>query len=325
MASPSLHILEVGHGNCSIVLDTEGVIVIDGGPGEHLSRRLERLHIQTIHSVLVSHAHEDHLGGLIGLLMQPDICIKRIYLNSNAFERTKVWQDFRSALAYARRAYCTEVHVELTSALSGAVRHGILEVQVLAPSPELAAAGPGGTDLKGRKIGTNRMSAVIRILKNGTPVALLAGDLDGVGLEDLAQDHPTPSAEILVFPHHGGIPGATSPTAFTQKLCEMVRPRLVVFSIGRENALTPQPEVMDAILDSLDDVHIMCTQLSKRCWGQTRSSRRSRRLNRGSESADSCAGTIVVDLSGDSVAISPGPGEHARFVARCVPGAICRR
>ena len=45
----------------------------------------------------------------------------------------------------------------------------------------VAMAGPGGTDLKGRKLTANSMSVVARINYQSIPRLLLTGDIDACG------------------------------------------------------------------------------------------------------------------------------------------------
>lgn len=48
---PELIVLDVGHGNCAILRDTEAVTVIDCPPGTTLLDTLEQLEISTVNSV----------------------------------------------------------------------------------------------------------------------------------------------------------------------------------------------------------------------------------------------------------------------------------
>jgi len=95
MASQSrkLTILDVGHGNCAILQDAHGVIVIDTGPGSHLLEYLDQQRIKRIDTILISHSDKDHIGGLAGLLTQEDVEIGRICLNTDAIKRTDSWED----------------------------------------------------------------------------------------------------------------------------------------------------------------------------------------------------------------------------------------
>jgi competence protein ComEC len=320
MDSPSLHILDVGHGNCCIIIDLKGVTVVDAG---HQLRHVEFLRargINGVDTVVISHADNDHIAGVMSLLTE-GFKVNQIYLNPDASKNNKSWLGLRTALAIARKEHGTVVHTELTTTVSKKIRHGALEIEVLAPSPELAAGGPGAGDLKGDKTRTNTMSAVLRILKAGVPIVLLPGDLDGPGLSHLAAEHSDLRAYILVFPHHGGRPGGEDASDFATRLFSMVKPKLVVFSNGRGKYGLPLPEIVKVVCG----VSVMCTQLSERCSKHLPS-----KLVSGggrsevSTSHQSCAGTISVDLSGSDISISPSPTIHREFVRSSVPQGLCQ-
>ena len=48
MDFPELTILDIGHGNCAVLKDTEGVIIIDCADGATLIHTLSHLSIQEI-------------------------------------------------------------------------------------------------------------------------------------------------------------------------------------------------------------------------------------------------------------------------------------
>ncbi|RKZ63434.1 MAG: MBL fold protein, partial [Candidatus Parabeggiatoa sp. nov. 3] len=79
---PNYYVLDVGHGNSTVLVDTDGVIVIDAGPKTKLLEFLLDHNIHEIDVLLLSHADKDHIAGVIGLLASEEIRLKRVYLNS---------------------------------------------------------------------------------------------------------------------------------------------------------------------------------------------------------------------------------------------------
>ena len=77
MRQPEVVILDVGHGNCAILQDTNAVTVIDCPPPSTLVDTLERLGIDTIDHILISHSDLDHAGGLPNPL--DEITVHNIY------------------------------------------------------------------------------------------------------------------------------------------------------------------------------------------------------------------------------------------------------
>lgn len=76
----SLSILDVGHGNCAVIRDTKGIVVIDTGAGSALLEYLRQERILQIDVLILSHADKDHIGGLVGVLASNEIKVRRICL-----------------------------------------------------------------------------------------------------------------------------------------------------------------------------------------------------------------------------------------------------
>ena len=319
-ASPELLILDVGHGNCVVLNDTAGVIIIDCAPGTTLKETLDQLGITEISSVLISHADEDHVAGLIGLLQDPQITVQHIYINPDAVKLSDLWYDVRVTFREARKTKTTEIHPQLTIDLTGSLDTGEVHVEVLAPSQELALSAVGGKDLEGRKVTSNSMSAVIGLSHNGRRVALITGDLDRSGLENLLEDGVDMKAEILVFPHHGGKPGPADGGQFARDLCSTVEPSIVVFSMARSRSGFPRPEVVGGVLTAVPQAHIACTQLSQECSNDLPlgSNHLMNYPARGREKNTCCAGTLRVGMS-DDPRLGDFLAQHLTFVGTIAP------
>lgn len=328
MVSPEIAILDVGHGASAALVDAEGVVVIDTAPGETLLEFLERRGITRIDAVLISHADEDHLGGVIQLLTDPDKHVGVVYLNPDPLRDTDIWHDFRVTIDSEPVKQRTRVCVGLTEATSELLRRQDVEIRVLAPSAANAAASVGGRDMRGRRQTANSLSAVVALGVGGPWEVLFAGDIDHAGLENLlAGGHPL-QARILVFPHHGGRTAGGSMEAFARRLCEEVQPEVVVFTIGRGIHNTPRPEVVTAVKSAVPAAHIACTQLSLHCASSLPSEHPAHLTvepARGKPSRRCCAGTIVIQLGQDSLACQPLLDEHLAFIATSAPTALCRR
>jgi beta-lactamase superfamily II metal-dependent hydrolase len=323
-----LTILDVGHGNCAILRDNRGAVIIDAGLGETLLEFLEQREITAIDAVLISHADSDHIAGLLMLLAQQHIAVRAVFLNTETLRQTNLWRQILVALTDARRRQAVKVHSQLTSASSEFLRRDKLELQILAPAPELALVGAGGQYQDGLPLSANTMSAVVRIVMNGTPEVLLPGDLDAAGLEYLLAEYPEPRARVLVFPHHGGRPARADPADFAARLCAAVRAELVIFSIGRGKHATPHPGVISGVMRETPNAHIACTQLSKWCAASLPSAppiHLNESAARGRFGNACCAGTIELKLGGDTPIYTPARAGHREFVEREAPTALCMR
>ena len=318
--------LDVGHGNATVIVDgAQNVAVIDVGKQSALSRFLAEQQITRIKFVYISHADEDHIGALIGLLGSPQVTIDHVFLNSDAQKTSKVWDDLvyelNAAHGVGKLVFTPSLTAGRTEQLSDRV-----SLEVLGPSPYLAAKGPGSVDRHGRRIRSNSISAVIAISIEGRRLALLPADLDTVGLQNLMDNKASLDASILVYPHHGGLPGSMGPSGFANTLLPMVRPDKVIFSIGRGRHGTPNPLTVSSIRAAFPDVRIVCTQLSKHCSAVPPAKRAATHLTpafaQGRLDGTCCGGTIVVPLD-QSNALQPDHGAHTNFIRTHVQTPLC--
>ena len=215
--------------------------------------------------MLISHADEDHISGLISLIESETVAIGRVRLNSDLAKPTRIWADLLALLDLCHREKRLDFDVALTVRNTDEFNQGEVRIEMLAPSLRLAGMGPGGVDSQGRRLRTNTLSAVVRLSRNEQPSVLLTGDLDEIGFEDMLHHEPNPFAPLLIYPHHGAHAFATDESVFARRLCQTVRPRAIVFSIGRGKHGTPIPEVVAAIRAALPDIRVACTQLSAHC------------------------------------------------------------
>lgn len=312
---PELLILDVGHGNCAILRDTMAVSVIDCGyDGLTLIETLEQLGIDTIDHVLISHADIDHIGGLPRLIKA--FPIHNIYMNPDARKVGKKWENILRTLESAERSG-TQVHIGLTSSNSQKIISGEVSIEILSPSASLAASGSGGTYLEGQSLDSNMMSIVIGLIHKSCHVALLPGDIDNFSLNNLLKRNKNIEAQILVFPHHGGNSRSSDDQEFARKLCDLVKPKLVLFSLDRSRYENPKEEIVRGVVTALPVAHIICTQLSCKCTHAFFSSDSNHLTNfpaKGNADNSCCGGTICIKLDGDRTTYDPSLSLHRQFV-----------
>lgn len=325
MDLPELIILDVGHGNCAILRDTDAVTVIDCPPTAILFETIDYLGIDVIDHILISHADFDHASGLPALLSR--VAVRNVYVNPDADKRSKAWKEIREALGLADKKG-TNVHVSLTSQLSRKIRSGQVEIEILAPSLQMALSGSGGEDPKGRSLTSKSMSAVIGLIHASRRIALLTGDIDEVGLDNLLKEHTDIEAQILVFPHHGGNPGKADGRDFAQNLCNLVKPELVIFSLDRDRFENPREEIMQGVVSAVPDARVMCTQLSRRCALDVPRTGLPHLTNlpaRGLASNSCCGGSISVKMDGKETTYAPLLALHRAFISNKahIPMPLC--
>jgi competence protein ComEC len=331
MNRPSLVVLDVGHGNAAVLLDTGGVVVIDAGKGGILLDFLKQAGIKVVDLLLishVSHADTDHVRNAPDLLLDKEIRVVRVCYNSDSSKQSRVWKHFRKAIKTARREKGLTAEPQLTTSQTGKLDRGSVHVEVLYPPPEMAGSGPGGTTEEGDPLTSNSMSAVVRLTTSQGPMVLLAGDVESSCLRTWHDDRVDPGARVLVFPHHGGNPDEGDAATFAAELARAVRPEVVIFSIHRSQYDLPRVDVVEAVRHTVPDVRVVCTQLSAHCVDPLPPGARTH-LNEypahGKRENTCCAGTITIDLSKGPPELLPLADQHLQFIRALRGEPLCVR
>ena len=93
---------------------------------------------------------------------------------------------------------------------------------------------------------------------------------------------------LLVFPHHGGKPGAGNVREFTNTLCTKVQPKIVVFSIRENIKDFPNMDVIESVEQALAEVSMLTTRSSEVFADFIKES--------NNELHKDCVGNIALDL-----------------------------
>ncbi len=153
-------------------------------------------------------------------------------------------------------------------------------------------------------------------------------DVDGMGLDNLLKKQKDIEAQILIFPHHGGLPGDTDGQEFAQKLCALVKPHLILFSLDRNRFGNPREDIMRGVLSAAPDAHIVCTQLSRKCAAVLPDSNFNHLTTLpalGRAKGKCCGGTISIKINGKQTIYAPLLTLHRDFVSDkgTVPEPMC--
>ena len=322
-------ILDVGHGNCSVITNDGITSVIDTGIGTSLLEFLMDRGIFKLDMVLLSHADQDHISGLVQLLASTEFSVDRVRLNTDAMKQTKLWKNLVYELEVQESKGKLNWNVQLTADSGENFAIGDVQLEIIAPGKAFAALGPGNVTREGNRITSNSVSAVILLSKAGKPIAAVPGDIDEVGLADLKRRLAGQSccSPILIYPHHGGSSGSGGSAKFAIEMCELFCPQVVVFSIGRGLHGTPRPEVVDAVRKKVPSVRIACTQLSEHCADSLPLADPSHLLPvyaDGRYDRKCCAGTIVIDVDANGELL-PVDKDHSDFISKYAATALCRK
>nr|WP_306326747.1 MBL fold metallo-hydrolase [Streptomyces venezuelae] len=322
-------IMDVGHGNCAVVRDGSRSAVIDIPRGKPVINALMDNKCSQIEHLLLSHPDEDHIGGAARLLADPGVSIANFWCNPSAIQDTETYLDLLEQAALREDSRNTRYRSNLNVGAREDLNFGRVEIEVLHPDVRLAGVGQASRRHKLGEVPSNRMSAVLRISLGGEPAVLLAADIDDKGFDSIESRGICMEAPVLVFPHHGGSAKGGNDRGFARRVCERVKPSLVVFSLGRNKYRNPLPEVLSGVRDAVPSAHIACTQISKNCHssdvipgGMAHLS--SKWPSAGSVKGASCAGTVVIQAAGDGkITYDPSLSRHTRFVSQNVDMPKC--
>ncbi|MEU3665169.1 ComEC/Rec2 family competence protein [Streptomyces virginiae] len=328
-ADLAVTVLDVGHGNSAVVRDGSTCAVIDAAPGDIVQRELDRVGCKHIEHLIISHSDQDHAGGGPQILLDPLRTVGTAWFNTDAMKNTRIWERLIRAVHTRYRSGGFGGHQMLHTETSQTLHCGRARLEVCHPSFLMAATGPTETSPTFGKLATNTVSIVVRVHLEEEPAVLFAADMDAVALQHIQENGHQLSAPVLVFPHHGGLPGNADPQSFAKELTELVAPRLVIFSIrGGLRPANPNREIMEGVRLAAPDAHIACTQLSVHCHEESQlvTDRHLAVLPAaGRKSGRSCAGSVTVARVEAGLRFDPPLETHRSFVdGGSVTSPLCR-
>jgi len=200
--------LDVGQGDATIVTCGGHAMLIDAGgrPSEQtVLDAIEARGITRFDMIVATHPHEDHIGGLTGVLRAYDT---DILIMPRVETTTKTFENLLDAIE-EKGLRVTTPHAGDTYALGGAV------ITIIAPA---------GQDYKE----LNNHSIVLRVTFEGRSL-MFTGDAEGVSENEMLASRFDLSAEVLKLAHHG------SRSSTTQAFLDAVRPRYAVIFCGAGN------------------------------------------------------------------------------------------
>ncbi|MFA5146220.1 MAG: DNA internalization-related competence protein ComEC/Rec2 [Candidatus Omnitrophota bacterium] len=234
---------DAGQGDSTLIeLPRGGVFLVDGGSGGEekfdigkrvIAPYLWNKKIRRIDAIVVSHLHEDHLGGIIYLMQNFKVgCV----IDNGAVPERDKWLYLRYAeIVKAKRIPRVIVGSGDEIDLPGPVR-----IFVLNPKKEKAV------------FDSNDNSIVLKIVYGASSV-LLCGDVTEKGISDLVSYGDLLRSDILKVPHHAGFPGSEN---IFRIFFKAVSPGVAIISVGNSVKFK---ERLNSTVDIL-------THLGSRCY-----------------------------------------------------------
>ncbi len=221
---------DVGQGDGLVLNAGSGsAVVVDVGADPALiDRCLDRLDVERVPTVVLTHFHEDHAGGLPGVLESRQV---------GSVEVTGLRDPPSSAAAVS--SWAAERNVPLRVPEYGEVRRvGQVRWQVIGPPRELA---DGLRPSEGSA--ANNASVAMLVVVRGVRI-LLTGDMEPEAQKLLDRATTDLRVDVLKVPHHGS-------RYQDPEFLSGLGARIAVISVGEENEYGhPAPETLAVLQDA---------------------------------------------------------------------------
>ncbi|MBC8183716.1 DNA internalization-related competence protein ComEC/Rec2 [candidate division KSB1 bacterium] len=225
---------DVGQGDAALVKFPDGKnMLIDAGPNlvgfdaglYFLLPYFKRNGINRINTVVLSHADNDHIGGMPILFR--NIKIDQLF-DTGLYHSSQVCSTYRFLIDSLQMDHHIVNHV---SQLNNYKNYG---VYLLHPNMEF---------WKKYKHDVNNSSVIVKVIY-GKRSFLFTGDVEKEAEDVLVNYENLLKADVLKIPHHG------SKTSSTLELLKLVNPKYAIISLGKNNKFKfPSPSVIQRLSD----------------------------------------------------------------------------
>lgn len=219
----TVHFLNVGQADCILIVDGSAAMLIDAGNNADTDTVIEYIKNQGItklNYVVGTHPHEDHIGGLDGVI---DTFSVEYVIMPEVAHATQTFEDVLTAIE--------NKGLTVTSPVPGTTY--TLEKSsftILAPNSDTYAE-------------MNDYSVVIRLIYGETSF-LFTGDAGTASENEMLAAKFDLQADVLKVAHHG------SETATSEEFLDAVQPTYAVISVGSGNNYgLPDEEVLSRLED----------------------------------------------------------------------------
>jgi beta-lactamase superfamily II metal-dependent hydrolase len=328
------HILDVGQGNCNIILlgDSRAIVIDCPKQGAMVALRLlERHSIAAIDVLAVTHNDSDHDRGASDILNEYAGRVGSVFYVQDrpapdmAFARTAVYHLDKG---YLRPSDFHRLEVNPRGRPQSLWRHAQkpIAVKVLYPNP--------AANLRAQYSANPNATSAVIVMESPRGRIIFPGDADIGAWQTIYSSRGCHriKCSLIVVPHHGGQLGAVTvvngKNAFRWLYDDVIEAGIGVVSVGTSN---PHRHPLAVAIQALrlSGVQVMCTQITERCCTQvdtlrpgvsppsqfSLSAMGKPRTTAGNPKNVACAGSIVADITEFGVTV-PRLQEHRSNVAQ---------
>lgn len=226
-----VHFIDVGQGDCSLIVSGDTAILIDTGEkenGETICEYIEKLGIPDIDCMLLTHPHSDHMGAASYVIDNMEI--KQIIIPKVTDDMTPTTKFYEKFLKSVQQK-----GLKITVAQPGlTVPVGEGELEILSPVKDYS-------DL-------NNYSAAAELTYGGEKF-LFTGDIEKKAEKDIIKEGGFEDIDVLKVAHHG------SNSSSCKDFLEIVKPEYAVIMCDGVSYNHPHEEAVERITEYTDKIY----------------------------------------------------------------------
>ncbi|MDR0821387.1 MAG: MBL fold metallo-hydrolase [Oscillospiraceae bacterium] len=210
----AVHYLDVGQGDCELIVTPKFSVLIDSGELEYYPRVLNYLArngVTRLDYIIVTHPHSDHMGGLSYIISSIDTgAVIMPQVSEEMKPVTSVYENLIKSIK--------SNNIEAIAAVAGTRYElgGGAYFDIVAP-------------VRNDYDNLNDYSVVVRLV-HGKNVFLFTGDIEKTAESDILNSYADISADVLKVAHHG------SNTSSMADFVEEVGGSMAVIEVGSPNS-----------------------------------------------------------------------------------------
>lgn len=234
-----LYFINVGQGDCSVIqTPNRKIIVVDGGGSSDWQRdtydigkkvtvpALRQIGIWRVDTVIVSHIHDDHMGGVLSIV--EEFKVRQVILPAS----DKYGEgEFKSDSLESLKALCKEKKIPMLYLKSGSIISAGNDIKLAVIAPEQPYHQNTDSDV-------NNNSLVFKLSYKDFD-ALYTGDIQQEAEQRLIKKEI--SCDVLKVAHHG------SPYSSMAEFLEQADPEFSILSVGKNNYGHPSTDVIERL------------------------------------------------------------------------------
>lgn len=224
----AVHYIDVGQGDCELIIAGDMNVLIDCGEkiySDRVIRYLRDLGIRRLNLVIATHPHEDHIGGMADIMQE--FTVDKIVMPEIPSEILPMSTNFERMLDVIDRKGITAEYSRQGSRIQ------------LGSGAELDFIAPVHDDYST----LNNFSIVCRLV-HGERSFLFTGDVERSAESDIVNSGQYIKCDVLKVGHHG------STSSSTPAFIEAADPEYAVIEVGAGNSYGhPKQEVLNRLVE----------------------------------------------------------------------------